>query len=153
MDIKKVQELLKVVEENDIAEIEVEQDGLRIMIRKTAYQTVAPMAAQMAVPAYSAATVPTEAGAAPATVEPANPEEAGTVVKSPIVGTFYTAPSPDDANFVKVGDVISEGQVLCIIEAMKIMNEIESEVSGKVVKILVESGNPVEYDQPLFVVA
>jgi len=148
MDIKKVQQLLKVVEENNIAEIEVEQDGLRILIRKTPVNQIAaaPAAAQIVAPVAVPAAV--SAGEA-ASVEA---KEEGTVVKSPIVGTFYGAPSPEDDDFIKVGDVISEGQVVCIIEAMKIMNEIESEVSGKVIKILAENAQPVEFDQPLFLV-
>jgi len=151
MDIKKVRALLKVVEENDIAEIEVEQDGLRIMIRKTndAVYSAASIPAA-ATPIVAAA--PVAAASAPA-VEESEEDPGGTILRSPIVGTFYTAPSPDDDDFAKVGDVVSEGQVVCIIEAMKIMNEIESEFSGKVLKVLVENAQPVEYDQPLFLIA
>lgn len=153
MDIKKVRALLKVVEDNDIAEIEVEQDGLRIMIKKTN----APVYSAASVPAARApivAAVPA-ASASPELAAGGGAEEdpGGTILRSPIVGTFYTAPSPDDDDFAKIGDVVSEGQVVCIIEAMKIMNEIESEFSGKILKVLVENAQPVEYDQPLFLIA
>ena len=147
MDLDHLREILDLVAEADVSEVEIEEEDLRVVIRKHA--PVAAMPQQVtyaAAPAASAPTpVPAESAAAP--VAPA-----GTEVHAPIVGTFYSASSPDADAFVKVGDRVSTGDVLCIIEAMKLMNEIESEVSGTVLQILVENGTPVEFDQPLFII-
>ena len=147
MDIRKVKKLIELLEESGVAEIEIREgeESVRISRGPTALQQMlhAP-AASMVVPMTQAAAAsgPEAAPAAPA----------GHVIKSPMVGTFYTASSPDSAPFVSVGQSITVGDTLCIIEAMKIMNPIEAEVAGKVTAILAENGHPVEYEQPLFVI-
>ena len=143
MDIRKVKKLIELLEESDVAEIEIHEGEESVRISRGSTAVVAPMAAPMAAPAPAAAPV-----AAPA----AEPEIQGHAVRSPMVGTFYSAPSPEASAFVKEGDTVSAGQTLCIIEAMKILNQIESDKAGKVTKILVENGQPVEFDQPLFVI-
>ena len=148
MDIRKVKKLIELLEESDVAEIEIHEGEESVRISRASTAVVAPMAAPvasapMAAPAPAAATV-----AAPA----AEPEIQGHAVRSPMVGTFYSAPSPEAGAFVKEGDTVSAGQTLCIIEAMKILNQIESDKTGKVTKILVENGQPVEFDQPLFII-
>ncbi|PLX32482.1 MAG: acetyl-CoA carboxylase biotin carboxyl carrier protein [Ignavibacteria bacterium] len=152
MDIQYVRKLVKIVTDSQIAELEIEEEGQRVRVTRTLYTEPVVMAS----PASAAhAVAPQPQAAAPAAVEESAPapEPAGGVeVRSPIVGTFYRASSPDAEPFVKVGEAISTGQTLCIIEAMKIMNEIESDQSGTIVKILVEDGQPVEYNQPLFIV-
>ncbi len=151
MDLAFVKKVLKLVEESDVNEIELEEKGVRVRITKSANNVgvlhqMAPAALPQQLPAASAP-------AAPAASEPPPiPEKKYHEVKSPIVGTFYRAPAPDAANYVEVGQNIEEGTVLCIVEAMKLMNEIESDSSGKVVKICVENGKPVEYNQVLFLV-
>jgi len=147
VDIRKVKKLIELLEESGVAEIEIREgeESVRISRGPTALQQMlhAP-AASMVVPMTQAAAAsgPEAAPAAPA----------GHVIKSPMVGTFYTASSPDSAPFVSVGQSITVGDTLCIIEAMKIMNPIEAEVAGKVTAILAENGHPVEYEQPLFVI-
>jgi len=148
MDIRKVKKLIELLEESDVAEIEIHEGEESVRISRGSTAVVAPMAAPVAsapiaAPAPAAATV-----AAPA----AEPEVQGHAVRSPMVGTFYSAPSPEASAFVKEGDTVSAGQTLCIIEAMKILNQIESDKAGKVTKILVENGQPVEFDQPLFII-
>jgi len=153
MDLKHLREVLELVAECDVSEVEIEEEDLRLVIRKHApvqapqvtYATAPPPAAM---PAPAAAPV-VEAPAA-AVPEASNPS--GTEVRAPIVGTFYAAPNPDSDPFVKVGQKVTAGDTLCIIEAMKLMNEIETEVSGTVTAILVDNATPVEFDQPLFVV-
>lgn len=177
MDLSKIKELLKIVAESDVSEVEFEEDDFKVVVRKhsptvtvqppvynpsfgfqTGYPPPVPQAYQFAVPqpagapppapAQPSAAPPAEAAPAPEPTTAANQ----TTVKAPIVGTFYRRPSPDDAPFVDVGTTINPGDILCIIEAMKLMNEIESEVSGTIVKVLVEDGQAVEFDQDLFVV-
>lgn len=158
MDFLFIKKIVKLVEESQITELEVEENETRIRVSKTsgAVQTVYAPAppAGIHIPAHTdiehSAAVPVTDAASGETkeVSAANLHE----VKSPIVGTFYQSPSPDAEAFVKVGDTVTVGQPLCIIEAMKLMNEIESDVSGKIVKILVENGRPVEYNQPLFLI-
>jgi acetyl-CoA carboxylase biotin carboxyl carrier protein len=168
MDLAKLREILKIVAESDVAEVEVEEDDFKVVVRKNAAtmfvqspMAAYPMGAHMPMmPPQPQPPSPSPAHApAPAPQGPSAPAEAsapdddeGTIIRAPIVGTFYRKPSPDEPVFVSVGDTVAVGQVLCIIEAMKLMNEIESEMSGKVVKILVEDGQPVEYDQPLFMI-
>lgn len=159
MDIKEIQNLIKFVAKSGASEVKLEMDDIKITIRTGSesdttivHQVPAtPVPQQIAqVPAQPVAAEP----AAPASAEPAaaNDESKYITIKSPIIGTFYRKPSPDKPLFVEVGQTIAEGDVLCIIEAMKLFNEIESEVSGKVVKILVDDSSPVEFDQPLFLV-
>lgn len=155
MELKEIKELIKLVSEAEVSEVEVEKGDFKIAIKKIEEKTTyiqsapivqqAPQAIQVSVPAAPVATPPAAIADAPA---------AGNLItiKSPMIGTFYKSSSPDKPSFVNVGDEIKVGSVLCIVEAMKLFNEIESEVSGKVVKILVENASPVEYDQPLFLV-
>lgn len=148
MDLAFVKKVLKLVEESNVNEIELEEKGVRVRITKNANNVgvlhqMAPAVMAQQLPAVAAA-----AEGAPAPVAEKKYHE----VKSPIVGTFYRAPAPDAANYVEVGQHIEEGTVLCIVEAMKLMNEIESDSTGKVVKICVENGKPVEYNQVLFLV-
>ncbi len=151
MDLAFVKKVLKLVEESNVNEIELEEKGVRIRITKNASNV--GVLHQMA-PAVMPPQVPP--AAAPVAQQAAEPapvaEKKYHEVKSPIVGTFYRAPAPDAANYVEVGQNIEEGTVLCIVEAMKLMNEIESDSTGKVVKICVENGKPVEYNQVLFLV-
>ncbi len=157
MDLKDIQNLIKFVAKSGASEVKLETEDVKITIKtgsetETTYVQQMPMAAQMpqmAMPAQQpvASTTATEPAAAPA-----KEDSKYITVKSPIIGTFYRKPSPDKPLFVEVGQTIAEGDVLCIIEAMKLFNEIESEVSGKVVKILVDDASPVEFDQPLFLV-
>ena len=158
MDIKEIQNLIKFVAKSGASEVKLEMDDIKITI-KTGSESDTTIVHQV-----PATQVPQVAAAAPTTVEAAapaaTPEPAATkaedpkyiTIKSPIIGTFYRKPSPDKPLFVEVGQTIAEGDVLCIIEAMKLFNEIESEVSGKIVKILVDDSSPVEFDQPLFLV-
>jgi len=141
-DIEKVRELLKSLEASSVEELEIETEGLKLRVKFKRGE--APATAVEKVPAKADAEVVKE----PEAEE--KPEENYFVVESPMVGTFYRAPAPGAEPFVKEGDYVEKGQTLCIIEALKVMNEIESEVSGIVRKILVENGQPVEYGQPLF---
>lgn len=158
MDIKEIQNLIKFVAKSGASEVKLEMDDIKITI-KTGGESDTTIVHQ--VPAASipqapqaVAPVPAPATAEPTapTVAPASDDSKYITIKSPIIGTFYRKPSPDKPLFVEVGQTIAEGDVLCIIEAMKLFNEIESEVSGKVVKILVDDASPVEFDQPLFLV-
>lgn len=155
MDLRKLKTLIDLVSESGISELEVTEGEGKVRIVKNAPPVyVQPAAAQYAAPVgmpLAAPGTPAGEAAAPAAAAPALPQ--GHVVTSPMVGTFYRAPSPGADPFVQVGDTVKEGQTLCIIEAMKLLNEIESDVAGVVKEILVENGQAVEYGQPLFVVA
>jgi acetyl-CoA carboxylase biotin carboxyl carrier protein len=163
-DLKELRELVEFLKASGIAEFEMERPDLKVGLKflgagapagLDAAQLAAVMAAAKgSAPAAAAAAAPVHlaAAAAPAPVAPADPYEGAHIVKSPIVGTFYDAPSPDAPPFVQVGDAVSVGKVLCIVEAMKLMNEIESDAVGEVVKVFVKTGQPVEYGQPLFAV-
>ena len=146
MNIKEIKEVISLMNENGLTEIELEKDGLKIRIKKGlgggAENVVVEHMTHRAAPAI---TTQPEQPAAP-------PKSKNLEIKSPMVGTFYKAPSPDSPPFVKVGDNVDVGQVVCIIEAMKLMNEIKSEVKGKVVAALVENADPVEFGQTLFLV-
>lgn len=161
MDLKQIQELIRFVSKAGVSEVQLEQDDFKIVI-KTGKESTA-MSMQQAVPQqiyHAAAPVqvaPQAPAEAPQAAVPAAPKTDSAeanfeTIKSPMIGTFYRKPSPDKEVFVKVGDMVSKGQVVCVIEAMKLFNEIESDISGKVVKILAEDASPVEYDQPLFLV-
>ena len=168
MKVEQVLELVKAVSDSELTEFKYEEDGVKLSLKKTSDKIVqvpapaAPVAAPVIAPAVvPAAPVPAAAPAAPANAPaeaPAAAQEtgddmpAGNVVKSPLVGTFYAAPAEDAEPFVKVGDSVKEGQVLAIVEAMKLMNEIESDFTGTVKEILVENGQGVEFGQPLFVI-
>ena len=158
MDIREIQNLIKFVAKSGATEVKLEMDDFKITIKTTAegtestttYVQQMPMQAapQMVAPQVAAAPAVTDGPAAPA----ADDNAKYITVKSPIIGTFYRKPAPDKPMFVEVGSTIGKGDVLCVIEAMKLFNEIESEVSGKIVKILVDDSSPVEFDQPLFLV-
>ncbi|MBZ0200852.1 MAG: acetyl-CoA carboxylase biotin carboxyl carrier protein [Ignavibacteriaceae bacterium] len=149
MDINLIKKLVKLVDDSGVTDLEIEQEGIRIKIAKKVR-----MLQGGSVPHLTAPTVAVQQDTAKPAGEEDIPakEENLHEIRSPIVGTFYRAPAPDADSYVHVGDNISEGSVLCIVEAMKLMNEIESDVSGNIVKILVDSGKPVEYNQPLFLV-
>ena len=157
MDLKEIQNLIKFVAKSGASEVKLEMDDVKITIRtgkesdaKQVQQLTVPvpMPSAPAAPVPVAAPTPAEAPKAEAAAE----DSKYITIKSPIIGTFYRRPSPDKPIFAEVGQSIAEGDVLCIIEAMKLFNEIESEVSGKIVKILVDDASPVEFDQPLFLV-
>jgi acetyl-CoA carboxylase biotin carboxyl carrier protein len=154
LDISDLKEILRILEAQDITEFELEQDGVKLRVCRSAGTPAAGVALTTLAPAPGAfasalpATAPSTLAAAP----PVEPAQNGTVVKSPIVGTFYRAADPNSPPFVNVGDRVKLGQVLCIIEAMKLMNEIEAEVAGEIVKIHPENGQPVQYGDPLFTV-
>jgi acetyl-CoA carboxylase biotin carboxyl carrier protein len=156
MNIKEIKELIEVVSQHGITDLEVERSGVKVRIRKEGQPVVVssggPAQTTYAFPTgYPPAAAPAATGAGVPTVPVAPNEDEGLLhVRSPIVGTFYRSPNPDAEPFVKAGDTVEPGRVLCIIEAMKLMNEIEAEVSGEVVKIYVENGEPVEFGQALF---
>lgn len=145
MDIRKIKKLIDLIEESDIAEIEISEGEESVRISRyssnVAVQHAAPVAIAAAAPVLAAAPV-----------APAEEKFSGHAVKSPMVGTFYRAASPGSAPFAEVGQSVTVGQTLCIIEAMKILNQIEADKSGKIKQILVENGQPVEYGQPLFII-
>ena len=153
MDLRKLKKLIDLVQDSGIAELEITEgeEKVRITSVMAGSQTIYAAAPQMMAPAMAAPAAPASAPAvaAPA-AEPAEPE--GNAVKSPMVGTFYRTPSPNAKPFVEVGQSVKVGDTLCIIEAMKLMNEIESDVSGVVKAILIENGQPVEYGEPLFII-
>ena len=152
-DLDYIEKLVTMVSESELTELALE-DGDRAILLKKEKEVVTAQTVALATPAAIPAPTPAPAQASSleaASVEVAT-EQTGTPILSPMVGTFYSAPSPGAKPFVQVGDVVSTGQVVCIIEAMKLMNEIESEVSGKITKILVEDGKPVEYGQVLMYV-
>ena len=146
MDIRKIKKLIDLIEESDIAEIEISEGEESVRISR--HSSVAPV--QYAAPVAMAAPAPA-AIAAPAAA-PVEEKISGHVLKSPMVGTFYRSASPGSAAFVEVGQSVSVGQTLCIIEAMKILNQIEADKSGKIKQIMVENAHPVEYGQPLFII-
>jgi acetyl-CoA carboxylase biotin carboxyl carrier protein len=155
MTNREIKELLQIFDESGVAEMEVQRGENRLRLRRapTAQEMVIPAAPPAPAPgaAAGAAASPAAAAAGAASAKPA--VDAGhTLVKSPIVGTYYDAPSPDAPTFVKIGDSVEPGQVLCIIESMKLMNEIEAEVAGTIVHKLVENGRPVEYGEALFAI-
>ncbi|MEM7381710.1 MAG: acetyl-CoA carboxylase biotin carboxyl carrier protein [Bacteroidota bacterium] len=161
MDIKEIQSLIKFVAKSGASEVKLETDDIKITIRtgatgsgsETTYVQQIPVApAPVAQPAAPQAAPETAAEADAAPKAAAEDDSKYITIKSPIIGTFYRKPSPDKPVFVEVGDTITKGDVLCVIEAMKLFNDIESEVAGKVVKVLVEDSSPVEFDQPLFLI-
>jgi acetyl-CoA carboxylase biotin carboxyl carrier protein len=168
LDLKELKEILQILDEKEITEFELEQDGVKLRIRKASSTNHSPAGGPAVMaplhpmvlsgqPALAPGTAPPLAAAAPiasaaAAPVPAPEPDDATVVKSPIVGTFYRSPDPNSPAFVSVGDKVRVGQVLCIIEAMKLMNEIEAEVAGEVVKIHRDNGQPVQYGDPLFTI-
>jgi acetyl-CoA carboxylase biotin carboxyl carrier protein len=158
MNLSQIQDLIKFVAKSGVSEVEIEQKDFKITIKtpagKKEVQVIAAPAPAYAPPApVAAAPAPAAAAPAPAAAAPAPAAEARYVtIKAPMIGTFYRAAGPGKPVFVNVGDEVKAGKTICIIEAMKLFNEIESEVSGKIVKVLVDDAKPVEYDQPLFLV-
>lgn len=161
MNIKEIQDLIKFVAKSGVSQVDIEQKDFKITIKSDSPEREEKQIIVQAAPPPAAAPVPVAAAPASApapAVTPAPAEEQSAddskyvTVKSPIIGTFYRSPGPDKDPFINVGDTIAVGDTVCIIEAMKLFNEIESEVSGKIVKVLVDDSSPVEYDQPLFLV-
>jgi acetyl-CoA carboxylase biotin carboxyl carrier protein len=160
MDFKQIQELIKMINKSNIGEVSIEEKGFKLTIKQKeepVQQVIAapvhaqPIAAMQAAPVSAPQTTAAPAAEKPA--KAAEPPAGNTItIKSPMIGTFYRSASPDKPAFVNVGEDVAPGKVVCIIEAMKLFNEIESEISGKIVKVLVEDASPVEYDQPLFLV-
>lgn len=160
MDFKQIQELIKMINKSQIGEVTIEQKDFRITIKQK--EEAITQVVSQAMPVHAAQpvqqftpqtqSVPNVGGHDQKPATQGSETSNYITIKSPMIGTFYRRPSPDKPNFVEIGDEVSTGKVVCIIEAMKLFNEIESEVSGKVVKILVEDSTPVEYDQPLFLV-
>ena len=161
MDIKEIQSLIKFVAKSGASEVKLEMEDVKITIRTGQASSAPETTIVQQIPVAQAPAAPIQPQA-PVAQEPAAPAapDAGSgeddskyiTIKSPIIGTFYRKPSPDKPPFVEVGSTINQGDVLCVIEAMKLFNDIESEVSGKIVKVLVEDSSPVEFDQPLFLV-
>jgi acetyl-CoA carboxylase biotin carboxyl carrier protein len=152
MDIKQIQELVKLINKTNIGEITIEEEGVKITVKQKK-EPVQNFMSGNAAPVYAAPATPAPIAAAPIAAKPAEPKADNLVtIKSPMIGTFYRQAGPDKPIFAAVGDEVIPGKVVCIIEAMKLFNEIESEVKGKIVKVLVEDASPVEYDQPLFLV-
>ena len=157
MDLKEIQNLIKFVSNSGVAEVKLETGDVKITIRTTlegntpdiTYVQQAPMQQLAAAPAAAPVAAAPAAPAAPAA---SDDNSKYITIKSPMIGTFYRKPAPDKPMFVEVGTTIGKGDVLCVVEAMKLFNEIESEVTGKIVKILVDDSSPVEFDQPLFLV-
>lgn len=158
MELKEIQNLIKFVAKSGASEVRLEMDDVKITIKtgkevtkvETAYMQQMPVTPAM--PQAPVAQPPAVAAAPQEDTKPSDDTSKYITVKSPMIGTFYRKPSPDKPLFAEVGDTISKGQILCVIEAMKLFNEIESEVSGKIVQVLVEDASPVEFDQPLFLV-
>ncbi len=156
MDLKEIQNLIKFVSNSGVAEVKLETGDVKITIRTTVegnshditYVQQAPMQQAMAAPVAAAPVAAAPVAAAPAVDD----NSKYVTIKSPMIGTFYRKPSPDKPVFVEVGSTIQKGDVLCVVEAMKLFNEIEAEITGKIVKILVDDMSPVEFDQPLFLV-
>jgi len=161
MNFKEIQDLIKFVAKSGVSQVDIEQKDFKITIKSDSPEREEKQIIVQAAPAPAAAPAPVAAApisapAPAATPAPAEEQSADdskyVTVKSPIIGTFYRSPGPDKDPFINVGDTIAVGDTVCIIEAMKLFNEIESEVSGKIVKVLVDDSSPVEYDQPLFLV-
>lgn len=153
MDIKQIQDLIKFVSKSGVNEVAIEEKDFKITIKTNQEPTYVTASVPVAAP-VATAPAPTTATAPAATpvAAPANTESDLITIKSPMIGTFYRSPGPGKDVFVSVGDQINAGKTICIVEAMKLFNEIEAEISGKIVKILVDDAQPVEYDQPLFLV-
>ena len=156
MDIKQIQELIKFVSKSGVNEVSLEQKEFKITIKTNqppTYLASAPAQVATHLPAVAATIATVTTPAEPKELVPAKEDNSAYLtIKSPMIGTFYRSANPEKPLFVNVGDEVKAGQVVCIIEAMKLFNEIESEISGRIVKILVDNASPVEYDQPLFLV-
>jgi len=151
MDLRKLKKLIDLVEDSGIAELELTEGEEKIRIVKSGAQNREPYYAAPAPPSAPVPVAAADAAALPPAATPAEPEDH--IVKSPMVGTYYRCPSPGAKSFVEVGDSVKKGQTICIIEAMKLMNEIEADRDGVIKAVLVENGQPVEYGEPLFIIA
>jgi len=147
MNLKEIKEIITLMNDNNLMEIEVEKDGMRIRLKKEALNSGKDSPSAVVMPQFSVTQEPTQSQSTQERKK-SNLIE----IKAPMVGTFYRTPSPDSPPFIEIGQNIDEGQVVCIIEAMKLMNEIKSEVKGKVVEVLAENGHPIEFGQPLFLI-
>ncbi len=159
MEYKQITDLIKLINKSELTEFKMKQGDFELIVRTDKYQRVKTAVAPLPPPVYTAEaaappTAPQDAPIPDFAPPSANDKENNGLleIRSPMVGTFYRSPSPDKAPYVKIGDPVQEGEVVCIIEAMKLFNEIESEISGKIAKIMVEDASPVEYDQVLFLV-
>jgi acetyl-CoA carboxylase biotin carboxyl carrier protein len=153
MNLEEIKDLIKLVSKSGLGKVEIEREGFRISIKGSQSEPVMYQAAPMVAAPVAAAPAPAAAPTAPAHTDNNSSDESKYItIKSPMIGTFYRTPGPDKDPFVNVGDSIQKGDKVCIIEAMKTFNEIESEISGKIVKVLVDNASPVDYDQPLFLV-
>jgi acetyl-CoA carboxylase biotin carboxyl carrier protein len=159
MDFKQIQELIKMINKSNIGEVSIEEKGFKLTIKQKEEPVQQLIAAPIQTAQVAALTATPQAPHTPATAATEKPSKAAeapagntVTIKSPMIGTFYRSPSPDKSSFVNVGDEVEPGKVVCIIEAMKLFNEIESEVKGRIIKVLAEDASPVEYDQPLFLV-
>lgn len=155
MDLDLIKKLVKIVDTTSVTDLEIEENGVKIKIAKKIRSSQVITQAQIPVASAQPVLQPASTGSEETAKHKAEVEPIASnlhEIRSPIVGTFYRAPAPDADSYVQIGSAVSPGSVLCIVEAMKLMNEIESDVTGKVVKILVESGKPVEYNQPLFLI-
>lgn len=151
MNLKEIKEIIALMNENGLSEIEIEREGLKLKLKKSSLEAQVSSGA----PHYAIESIPAPKTAAPAGPAPSAADEAKKNVKeikSPMVGTFYRSPSPEAAPFVEIGQTVEIGQVVCIVEAMKLMNEIKSEVRGKVIEVAVENAEPVEFGQTLYIV-
>jgi acetyl-CoA carboxylase biotin carboxyl carrier protein len=154
MNLKELKELIEMLKDTDVSELEIERSGVKVRIRKGGDVTYHPTMPRMEYPPHTI-VAPAVVETSAAQAEQREIESAKTnqiKVTAPIVGSFYRSSSPDKPPYVEVGDDVKKGQVLCIIEAMKLMNEIESETDGKIIQVVVENGTPVEYGQPLFII-
>jgi acetyl-CoA carboxylase biotin carboxyl carrier protein len=151
MDIKQIQDLIKFVHKSGVNEVSIEENDFKITIKTNQAPTVVTASIPAATP-VAAAPAPVAATPVAAAAPAVSESDNHITIKSPMIGTFYRSASPDKPSFVNVGDEIKAGQVVCVVEAMKLFNEIEAEISGRIVKVLVDNASPIEYDQPLFVV-
>lgn len=155
MDLDLIKKLVKIVDASSVTDLEIEENGLKIKIAKKIRSSQVITQAHIPVASTQPVLQPAASGAEETAKQKAEVEPMASnlhEIRSPIVGTFYRAPAPDSDSYIQIGSAVGPGSVLCIVEAMKLMNEIESDVAGKVVKILVENGKPVEYNQPLFLI-
>lgn len=153
MNLEEIKDLIKLVSKSGLGKVEIEREGFRISIKGSQSEPIMYQTAPMVAAPVAAAPAPATISAAPASTETNDADDSKYItVKSPMIGTFYRTPGPDKDAFVNVGDIIQSGDKVCIIEAMKTFNEIEAEISGKIVKVLVDNASPVDYDQPLFLV-
>ncbi|MBN2190974.1 MAG: acetyl-CoA carboxylase biotin carboxyl carrier protein [Candidatus Aureabacteria bacterium] len=150
MNLKEIQEIVKLMKENEITEFEMERDGLKIVLKKSGAVQIHPNTARAESSDVHMLPQNQSAPKAEPSASQAESMKKGNIITSPMVGTFYRAPSPEAPSFVEKGQSVKKGEIVCIIEAMKVMNEIESEFSGKITEIFIENGEPVEFGQPIF---